>query len=553
MKKRRDQRVRHPRLAFAYLLCMVVLTIGILAIVLHSIWFQRQEIASVTASNLELQMERLAIETQRRTWILAEKALGDLDPSLLESLTRSSSPQDLEEARTTLLAVRGRHPIVGEWMLADANRRALPGLLNDAVTFFRRLPESTPSPAPVAPDQIRASAIPQDEATIPIFYRTLPSDRDSQALFGFIVSIDWVSDGLLRQAAENVGLEPMLSSYIRMAQKQPPLAEDQPGESLHELADEPDLRVSLGALYADWELAISPAFLQARKGTLQTDLLLIVISAGILLSVLLVGLVLLFRTTRLLHISQLRSDFVSSVSHELKTPLTLIRLYGETLAGAGNLGDSDRRAYCDIILRETDRLNYLIEQVLDFGRVEKGKKKFQLSEGNLALIIRSTAESYANYLKQRGFEVKTYLEESLPPVRFDPDSVSQAVLNLMDNARKYSGDSNLIEVSLYARGDQVVFSVVDYGIGIPKEEQSKIFEEFYRVSSDSGRNGYGLGLFLIENIMKAHGGGVELESTPGKGSCFRLNFPVAASVPERAPRARDGFAAGRTRDSRAQA
>lgn len=552
--KRRDQRVRHPRLAFAYLLCMVVLTIGILAIVLHSIWYQRQEIASVTVANLELQMDRLAVEAQRQSWILAEAALAGIDPRVLDSLTQSSSLEALEEARAALLEARSSHPIVGNWMLADASRRpALPESLNDALTFFRRLPGSSADPAPVDPDQIRASTIAGDDAPIPIFYRTVPSSRNSIALFGFIVSIDWVNENLLRQAAHNLGLEPTLPTYMRLAPKRPAPPEEQTGDSSLEFPDEEELRVSMGAIYSDWELAISPAFLQARKGTLQSDLLLIVISAAILLSVLIVGLVLLFRITRLLQVSQLRSDFVSSVSHELKTPLTLIRLYGETLSGAERLGVSDRRAYCDIILRETDRLNYLIEQVLEFGRLEKGRKKFQLSEGNLALVIRSTAQSYANYLRQRGFEVKTYLEENLPAVRFDPDSVSQAVLNLMDNARKYSGDSNLIEVSLYARGDQVVFSVVDYGIGIPAEEQSKIFEEFYRVSSDSGRNGYGLGLYLIENIMKAHGGAIELESAPGKGSCFRLNFPVAASVSEPKPRASSGLAVGRTRDSRAQA
>lgn len=552
--KRRDQRVRHPRLAFAYLLCMVVLTIGILAIVLHSIWYQRQEIASVTVANLELQMDRLAVETQRQSWILAEAALAGIDPWVLDSLTQSSSPEALEEARAALLEARSSHPIVGNWMLADASRRpALPESLNDALTFFRRLPGSSADPAPVDPDQIRASTIAGDDEPIAIFYRTVPSSRNSIALFGFIVSIDWVNENLLRQAAHNLGLEPTLPTYMRLAPKRPAPPEEQTGDSPLEFPDEEELRVSMGAIYSDWELAISPAFLQARKGTLQSDLLLIVISAAILLSVLIVGLVLLFRITRLLHVSQLRSDFVSSVSHELKTPLTLIRLYGETLSGAERLGVSDRRAYCDIILRETDRLNYLIEQVLEFGRLEKGRKKFQLSEGNLALVIRSTAQSYANYLRQRGFEVKTYLEENLPAVRFDPDSVSQAVLNLMDNARKYSGDSNLIEVSLYARGDHVVFSVVDYGIGIPAEEQSKIFEEFYRVSSDSGRNGYGLGLYLIENIMKAHGGAIELESAPGKGSCFRLKFPVAASVSEPKLRASSGLAEGRTRDSRAQA
>jgi two-component system phosphate regulon sensor histidine kinase PhoR len=137
-------------------------------------------------------------------------------------------------------------------------------------------------------------------------------------------------------------------------------------------------------------------------------------------------------------------------------------------------------------------------------------------------------DDYAEYLQTAGFTLRRELAESLPQVRFDATAVLQAVANLLDNAVKYSGESREITVRLSSREGSAVFEVEDHGPGIPTAEQQKIFERFYRVRNGSGKGGYGLGLFLVRHIMAAHGGSVEVESEPGRGSRFRLVFPVVS-------------------------
>jgi len=145
----------------------------------------------------------------------------------------------------------------------------------------------------------------------------------------------------------------------------------------------------------------------------------------------------------------------------------------------------------------------------------------------LAPVVSRTVETYEQYLKRRGFSVETQLAEKLSPVDFDEAAVSQALVNLLDNAAKYSGESRSIAVRSYASNGCAVLEVEDHGIGIPREEQEKIFSRFYRVGNALAKGGYGLGLYLVRHTMDAHNGKVELESDTQKGSRFRLVFPVA--------------------------
>ena len=248
-------------------------------------------------------------------------------------------------------------------------------------------------------------------------------------------------------------------------------------------------------------------------------LVLVVLSAGIAL--------LLRDATREAHTSRLRSDFVSGVSHELKTPITLIRLYGDTLIERPELGAKERSDFYRIIVRESERLTRLVNQVLTFSRVERGVEQYNMEVGDLAPAVAHMIDDYAEYLQTAGFTLRRELAESLPQVRFDATAVLQAVANLLDNAVKYSGESREITVRLSSREGSAVFEVEDHGFGIPTAEQQKIFERFYRVNG-SGKGGYGLGLFLVRHIMTAHGGRVEVESEPGGGSRFRLVFPVVS-------------------------
>jgi len=247
---------------------------------------------------------------------------------------------------------------------------------------------------------------------------------------------------------------------------------------------------------------------------------------GLVLVVLSSGIALLLRdVTREAHTSRLRADFVSGVSHELKTPITLIRLYGDTLIERPELGAQERGDFYRIIVRESERLTRLVNQVLTFSRVERGVEQYNLEAGDLAPAIAHMIDDYAEYFETAGFRLCRDLAESVPTVRFDAAAVLQAVANLLDNAMKYSGESREIAVRLAAREASVIVEVEDHGAGIPVAEQQKIFERFYRVNG-SGKGGYGLGLFLVRHIMTAHGGRVEVESEPGHGSRFRLVFPV---------------------------
>jgi signal transduction histidine kinase len=246
-------------------------------------------------------------------------------------------------------------------------------------------------------------------------------------------------------------------------------------------------------------------------------LVLVILSAGVAL--------LLRDLAREARTNRLRSDFVSSVSHELKTPITLIRLYSETLLRPDAFREEDRDGFYRIIVRESERLGRLVDRILTFSRVERGDQVYTFEAGDITPVIARVVEDYREYLERTGFRLQRALAPSAPPVRFDSGALSQAVVNLLDNAVKYSGESREIAVRLGAENGYVAFEVEDHGLGIPASERERIFGRFYRVPNGSGKGGYGLGLFLVRHIMDAHGGRVDVESEPGRGSRFRLMFP----------------------------
>jgi ligand-binding sensor domain-containing protein/signal transduction histidine kinase len=234
---------------------------------------------------------------------------------------------------------------------------------------------------------------------------------------------------------------------------------------------------------------------------------------------------------RLEEARQRQADFVSGVSHELKTPLTLIRLYGETLQYGAGSSEQERRSYCEIIMRESDRLTRLIERVLDFSRVDRGEKQYQMVAGDLASVVRDTLDIYGQYLHRQGFQVEVVVEPRLPVTRIDPDAVVDALLNLVDNAAKYSGEAKYVGIRVRSEGDRVVCEVEDRGHGIPPADREHLFRKFHRGRNAAGKGGYGLGLFLVKHVMDAHGGTIEVESETGRGTRFRLVFPPGGAAP----------------------
>ncbi|NQU85336.1 MAG: tetratricopeptide repeat-containing sensor histidine kinase [Mariniphaga sp.] len=255
--------------------------------------------------------------------------------------------------------------------------------------------------------------------------------------------------------------------------------------------------------------------------------LYLMLFAGIIV-VMLIGFVVMVRAV--IHeseVSRMKSEFVSNVSHELKTPLALIRMFGETLDSGIVTDEKKRREFYSIIRKESERLTHLINNVLDFSKMDTGVKKYYFEEADLVEVVRSSLEAYKFHIRDNGFEIKMEFPDYPVILKIDKDAISQALLNLLSNAVKYSENRKLIQVQVHNNSASALISVTDNGVGITKEELKKIFDKFYRVPQTRGvqTRGSGLGLTLTKQIIEAHGGTIEVESEIGKGSTFTINIP----------------------------
>ncbi len=223
----------------------------------------------------------------------------------------------------------------------------------------------------------------------------------------------------------------------------------------------------------------------------------------------------------------LQTEFVHNVSHELKTPLSLIRLYGETLLLKENLAEADRKEGLQIITKESERLTYMINNILDFSKIEMGRKEFDLKPGNLAEVVRDTLDSYRYHFVKKGFRIEEEIARDIPVVLFDREAVEGILINLFSNAIKFSKETKKMVVRLEDTPEAICLVVADKGIGIPPNELSNIFNRFYRVKSttDFEARGSGLGLTLVKHVVDAHAWQIDVESTPGQGSVFSILIP----------------------------
>lgn len=246
------------------------------------------------------------------------------------------------------------------------------------------------------------------------------------------------------------------------------------------------------------------------------------------------GILLTYRTvTKEIGLAKLKSDFVANVSHELRTPLALIRLYAETLEMGRLHGQEKHLEYYQIIRKESERLTGLINNILDFSRIEAGRKEYSFRETDLGELVRNTLDAYRFQIERNGFVYEEKISDDLPPIQVDREAIARSLLNLVNNAIKYSTQDKFLGVSLYRSNGAIKLEVADHGIGIPHTEQSKIFDKFYRVGDPlvHDTKGSGLGLSLVRHIAQAHGGEIGVESAPGRGSKFIMTLPLASCAP----------------------
>jgi signal transduction histidine kinase len=258
--------------------------------------------------------------------------------------------------------------------------------------------------------------------------------------------------------------------------------------------------------------------------------------SALLAAALLGGIVLALRAAdRAMRLSEMKSNFVSNVSHELRTPLASIRVFGEHLRSGRAAAPGKAQEYGEYIEAESRRLSRLIDNILDFARIESGRKTYRFAPWDVEGLVAAVLESFKTRVGKDGYRVTfDRPAEPIPPATLDPDAIGQALNNLLDNAVKYSDGAKEIGVSLAREGGSVLISVRDQGIGIPREEQRKIFDRFHRVSTGLVHDvkGSGLGLSIVHHIVLAHGGDVSLKSAPGEGSTFTIRLPLARRPPE---------------------
>ena len=230
-----------------------------------------------------------------------------------------------------------------------------------------------------------------------------------------------------------------------------------------------------------------------------------------------------------LRLNKLKSEFISNVSHELKSPLTSIRMMTEMLHHNRVETEERKSAYYMAMLEESQHLSHLIDNILDFSRMDDDRKKYDFTVVNLDDLLVKFIESTREMIPEPGFEIRYSRPEGVPAVKADKNAILQVFYNLVDNAIKFSGASRQIDVSLFPGGNELVFCVKDYGIGISGKDQEKIFDRFYRGDEPQrmGIKGSGIGLTIVKQIVEAHGGTIAIESEVGKGSLFTVRIPLS--------------------------
>jgi signal transduction histidine kinase len=230
-------------------------------------------------------------------------------------------------------------------------------------------------------------------------------------------------------------------------------------------------------------------------------------------------------------VSQLQTDFVNAVSHEFRSPLTAMRQMSEILAFGRVPNEEKRQKFYDTLLGETQRLQRLVETLLNFNRMEAGARRYRLEAIDAVKVVEDVVAEFEPQVAASGRRIELTKAISPIPIRADAEALALAVSNLIDNALKYSPGQPAIWVECGREGDAVAIRVRDKGMGIPAAEQATIFQKFVRGSEAVAAQvkGTGVGLSMVRHIVRAHGGRVRVQSTPGEGSTFSIELRAAGA------------------------
>jgi len=287
--------------------------------------------------------------------------------------------------------------------------------------------------------------------------------------------------------------------------------------------------ISFPASLPPWSFVLYPgqksilaSFLQTGEGVFFYIFILIVV-------ILSLGLIFILNSvSNELRLSKMKSNFITTVSHEFKSPLASIRQMAEMLEQNRVPTNERKQKYYQGIVQQSERLTHLIENILNFSKMEAKQREFRFQTNNILPVIEDVVLSFNNFMAVKGFNIEFRKLSPIPEFSFDKEAMEQVIHNLLDNACKYSGESKKVEVFTEEKKGEVVIGIKDYGIGIKKEDRDKIFSRFYRVGDELTQTvkGSGIGLTIVKQIVNAHYGRVLLESEPGKGSTFYVVLPL---------------------------
>ncbi len=430
---------------------------------------------------------------------------------LKKELINNKHPE-LENTYKTILAKPS--PYLKELEFKDVLEEYVIPILKERIAFSQYSNEPVRGRLPVT----------FNGSTLLISYSRLRDTRSEGTLYsGFIWDLEYLKNQRLPEIAESIAQTSGIQVRV--------IDEGDTGGTAtdNEMIPKDALSLSLRQFPFPWRFIVTQSALDNLKSAALRNNIFHAILLAIVVALMCLGASMIARDiSRESETTRQKSEFVHNISHELKTPLTLIRLFGETLRDKKKLSEKNKQDAYDIITKESERLSYMINNVLDFSRIEMGRKEFTLKTGDIAKAMAETLESYRYHLEEKGFTIHEEIDHDLPQIDFDREAMASVLINLLSNAMKFSPEKKEVRIRLSRSESELVLQVADKGIGINKRDLSKIFKRFYRSDQKivSESRGSGLGLTIIQHISEAHGGRIDVESELGQGSTFSIFLPI---------------------------